>query len=229
MSRTGACEARRASRPRLAAAQAGTGGRSWDRRGLGRQAHRTSSCWAPPCKSGVHARPPEPHPLAPLPSPTLGRQDFGLSKVVDDGQTQGVELTSQGAGTYWYLPPECFVVRAGAAPIISNKVSPRRVPSCPALRVGWPGALGFEAAAGGQGNGLGGWFLSPCCRLWVRARLRGASACRPPCRRWTCGAWASSSTRCCLAGGPLGTTRARSRSCATRWVQGRRLSAAQPP
>ena len=49
--------------------------------------------------------------------------DFGLSKVVDDGQTQGMELTSQGAGTYWYLPPECFVVRHdAAAPIISNKV-----------------------------------------------------------------------------------------------------------
>lgn len=29
------------------------------------------------------------------------RQDFGLSKVVGDGQTQGLELTSQGAGTYW--------------------------------------------------------------------------------------------------------------------------------
>ncbi len=28
-------------------------------------------------------------------------QDFGLSKVVDEGQTQGMELTSQGAGTYW--------------------------------------------------------------------------------------------------------------------------------
>lgn len=48
--------------------------------------------------------------------------DFGLSKVVDEGQTQGMELTSQGAGTYWYLPPECFVMKPGAAPIISNKV-----------------------------------------------------------------------------------------------------------
>lgn len=36
--------------------------------------------------------------------------DFGLAKrmVADDGDT-GMELTSQGAGTYWYLPPECFV------------------------------------------------------------------------------------------------------------------------
>jgi tousled-like kinase len=46
--------------------------------------------------------------------------DFGLSKVVEEGHTQGVELTSQGAGTYWYLPPECFDV--AATPLISNKV-----------------------------------------------------------------------------------------------------------
>lgn len=46
--------------------------------------------------------------------------DFGLSKVVEDGHTQGMELTSQGAGTYWYLPPECFDVNK--TPLISNKV-----------------------------------------------------------------------------------------------------------
>ena len=34
--------------------------------------------------------------------------------------TESVELTSQGAGTYWYLPPECF--ETGAVPRISNKV-----------------------------------------------------------------------------------------------------------
>jgi serine/threonine protein kinase len=39
---------------------------------------------------------------------TVKLTDFGLSKVVEDGQTMGMELTSQGAGTYWYLPPECF-------------------------------------------------------------------------------------------------------------------------
>lgn len=33
--------------------------------------------------------------------------DFGLSKLVDNGDSS-IELTSQGAGTYWYLPPECF-------------------------------------------------------------------------------------------------------------------------
>ncbi|KAG7671198.1 hypothetical protein KSW81_003336 [Nannochloris sp. 'desiccata'] len=46
--------------------------------------------------------------------------DFGLSKVVEEGHTQGMELTSQGAGTYWYLPPECFDVKT--TPLISNKV-----------------------------------------------------------------------------------------------------------
>lgn len=53
--------------------------------------------------------------------------DFGLSKIMDgDGGnggagTHGIELTSQGAGTYWYLPPECF--RTGPSPPkISSKV-----------------------------------------------------------------------------------------------------------
>jgi len=51
-------------------------------------------------------------------------QDFGLSKIVDDGATQGMELTSQGAGTYWYLPPECFET-GQRPPLITNKVTPR--------------------------------------------------------------------------------------------------------
>ena len=35
--------------------------------------------------------------------------DFGLSKVIDEtAEGTSMELTSQGAGTYWYLPPECF-------------------------------------------------------------------------------------------------------------------------
>lgn len=50
--------------------------------------------------------------------------DFGLSKTLDaefdDSATQSMELTSQGAGTYWYLPPETFVVTEGVR--ISNKV-----------------------------------------------------------------------------------------------------------
>ncbi|XP_028286358.1 serine/threonine-protein kinase tousled-like 2 [Parambassis ranga] len=50
--------------------------------------------------------------------------DFGLSKIMDDdnySSADGMELTSQGAGTYWYLPPECFVV-GKEPPRISNKV-----------------------------------------------------------------------------------------------------------
>ncbi|XP_022246483.1 serine/threonine-protein kinase tousled-like 2 isoform X2 [Limulus polyphemus] len=50
--------------------------------------------------------------------------DFGLSKVMDDenyNPEHGMDLTSQGAGTYWYLPPECFVV-GKTPPKISSKV-----------------------------------------------------------------------------------------------------------
>uniref|UniRef100_A0A8R1HYY5 Protein kinase domain-containing protein n=1 Tax=Caenorhabditis japonica TaxID=281687 RepID=A0A8R1HYY5_CAEJA len=39
--------------------------------------------------------------------------DFGLSKIMEgenDDHDVGIELTSQFAGTYWYLPPETFVV-----------------------------------------------------------------------------------------------------------------------
>ena len=50
--------------------------------------------------------------------------DFGLSKQIIDGQdgNDGIELTSQGAGTYWYLPPECFTRPNDRAPIIDNRV-----------------------------------------------------------------------------------------------------------
>ena len=51
-----------------------------------------------------------------------GTQDFGLSKIVEEDQSTSMELTSQGAGTYWYLPPECFEVGI-QPPTISNKVS----------------------------------------------------------------------------------------------------------
>ncbi len=43
--------------------------------------------------------------------------DFGLCKIVDSADTR-IELTSQGSGTYWYLPPETF----DNSPKISNKV-----------------------------------------------------------------------------------------------------------
>jgi tousled-like kinase len=49
--------------------------------------------------------------------------DFGLSKIMDESagpEASSMELTSQGAGTYYYLPPECF--QTGAPPRISSKV-----------------------------------------------------------------------------------------------------------
>lgn len=53
--------------------------------------------------------------------------DFGLSKIMDEDNYSpeaGMDLTSQGAGTYWYLPPECFVVGKNP-PKISSKVDVR--------------------------------------------------------------------------------------------------------
>ena len=44
--------------------------------------------------------------------------DFGLSKITPEHATDGIDLTSQGSGTYWYLPPECFSPSAR----ISSKV-----------------------------------------------------------------------------------------------------------
>jgi tousled-like kinase len=60
--------------------------------------------------------------------------DFGLSKIVEALETGGgpgtfgaggakeTDLTSQGAGTYWYLPPEVFDARPGEPVKISSKV-----------------------------------------------------------------------------------------------------------
>lgn len=45
--------------------------------------------------------------------------DFGLCKVLENDETK-LELTSQGVGTYWYLPPECF--QTDEKPNISSKV-----------------------------------------------------------------------------------------------------------
>ncbi|PIO71586.1 kinase domain protein [Teladorsagia circumcincta] len=48
--------------------------------------------------------------------------DFGLSKIMEgSSDDDSIELTSQFAGTYWYLPPETFVV-SHAPPKISSKV-----------------------------------------------------------------------------------------------------------
>ncbi|CEF65993.1 Serine/threonine-protein kinase tousled-like 2 [Strongyloides ratti] len=48
--------------------------------------------------------------------------DFGLSKIMENADdSDNIELTSQGAGTYWYLPPETFVM--SHTPVkISSKV-----------------------------------------------------------------------------------------------------------
>lgn len=49
--------------------------------------------------------------------------DFGLSKIVENHDSaESMELTSQGAGTYWYLPPECFIMDENVTVRISNKV-----------------------------------------------------------------------------------------------------------
>ena len=46
--------------------------------------------------------------------------DFGLCKIVEP-EVSRIELTSQGVGTYWYLPPECFMMD-DKPPLINNKV-----------------------------------------------------------------------------------------------------------
>ena len=45
--------------------------------------------------------------------------DFGLAKIIESN-TDRVQLTSQGVGTYWYLPPECFEEKKNVN--ISSKV-----------------------------------------------------------------------------------------------------------
>ena len=67
-------------------------------------------------------------------------QDFGLSKIVEEGEASSLELTSQGAGTYWYLPPECFQVHSQAHTLCEIKES------CPlALHAMQRASLGIQA------------------------------------------------------------------------------------
>ena len=47
--------------------------------------------------------------------------DFGLCKVMNTDDTK-LELTSQGVGTYYYLPPECFIRDRENPILISTKV-----------------------------------------------------------------------------------------------------------
>lgn len=44
--------------------------------------------------------------------------DFGICKIIDNEHSK-MALTSQGVGTYCYLPPETF---ASSNPVLSNKV-----------------------------------------------------------------------------------------------------------
>lgn len=80
-------------------------------------------------------------------------QDFGLSKIVEEGEASALELTSQGAGTYWYLPPECFEV-GPRPPLISSKVRAlkRGTCVCASCERGWAGQRGC-GGSGGQGGG----------------------------------------------------------------------------
>lgn len=52
--------------------------------------------------------------------------DFGLSKIIpqqhDASPATSLELTSMGAGTYWYLPPECFAHDHNSPPRINPNV-----------------------------------------------------------------------------------------------------------
>lgn len=74
----------------------------------------------------------------------------------------GMELTSQGAGTYWYLPPECFATAAHSSSIGSAAAS-RRSPApggaghglLPAGLLGGGAAAGAAAAAAAGGVGAG--------------------------------------------------------------------------
>jgi len=70
--------------------------------------------------------------------------DFGLSKQVDRAGADTMELTSQGAGTYWYLPPECLMSSNGAPARISNKVDVWSV-----------GVIGYECVFGKRPFGHG--------------------------------------------------------------------------
>lgn len=53
-------------------------------------------------------------------SNVLKLTDFGLCKLFD-GEESRMELTSQGSGTYWYLPPEVFET-GHTPPLISTKL-----------------------------------------------------------------------------------------------------------
>lgn len=82
-------------------------------------------------------------------------------QVVEDGQTMGMELTSQGAGTYWYLPPECFASGSSSSSSGANLAASRGAacllpPGILGGAAGAGGVGGMAAAAGGGAAGAGG-------------------------------------------------------------------------
>jgi tousled-like kinase len=134
--------------------------------------------------------------------------DFGLSKILEsssaDAADASLELTSQGAGTYWYLPPECFVVDRSVR--ISNKVdvwaigvifyqmlygrrpfgegmTQDRILSdrtmLGARTVPFPDEGRVGGGAGGDARGRPSAVVSPEARDFVRACLRYDQADRP--------------------------------------------------
>jgi tousled-like kinase len=75
-----------------------------------------------------------------------------LLQVVQEGETMGMELTSQGAGTYWYLPPECFQTGTPVTP--SNSL------------FGVSRMAGAPAAAGAAGGGMRAPLISNKVDVW---------------------------------------------------------------
>jgi tousled-like kinase len=92
--------------------------------------------------------------------------DFGLSKIMEESSgSDGLELTSQGAGTYWYLPPECF--QTGRTP---PKISSKVLRSCGACccRLAQPliqrlTRAGCRSTCGPQAS-----FCTRCCTAGAR-------------------------------------------------------------
>jgi hypothetical protein len=106
----------------------------------------------------------------------------------------GMELTSQGAGTYWYLPPECFETGGGTAPRISNKVCMNVcVRACMCVCVHVCACIHarmcmHECASVRVCVHV---CLYECMYVWMSAKcctgFHFVPAC--VCYRWTCGAW----------------------------------------
>ena len=65
---------------------------------------------------------------------------------MEEGEASSLELTSQGAGTYWYLPPECFQVGLFGAPQHVSQLplacrQHKQQASTPNASQTWPGPI----------------------------------------------------------------------------------------